>query len=493
MASDRQAQGDEQASFIDVLRQRLRATVVETHISWVLLDGTHAWKIKKPLKLAFLDASDLDTRRQWCEAEVNLNRRLAPDLYLGVVPIYGSRFLPNLVGQGPVIDYMVQMRQFPADALLSHRIGEGQIDPAWLDDWASDLARFHAEAPCAPAGSSWGSEACIAAAMQGVLDGLAAHASVPVAALQGLRAWAADQAVTLAPLWRARQHQGRVVEAHGDLHLDNVLLWQGRVTAFDCIEFDPALRWIDALSDAAFFTMDLAAHDRGDLAWRFLNAYLDASGDHAGLPVLRHQLVYRALIRALVARLRAQQTHADRAQPSGPDYLGLALRWAGLTAASTAPQLAITHGVSGSGKTVAAGHWSVRHEAIRLRSDVERQRLFGSGAYAPEQTQRVYERLWFLADQALAAGWSVVVDATFLARAQRQRFHMLAQAHRVPFQILHCEAPDAVLQQRIRQRQALGRDASEADLAVLAHQQGTAEPLTPQELRDTLWAPPHQP
>ena len=117
--------------------------------------------------------------------------------------------------------------------------------------------------------------------MQGVLDGLAAHASVPVAALQGLRAWAADQAVTFSPLACAAA-PGQGGRSPWRLHLDNVLLWQGRVTAFDCIEFDPALRWIDALSDAAFFTMDLAAHDRGDLAWRFLNAYLDAGGDHAG-------------------------------------------------------------------------------------------------------------------------------------------------------------------------------------------------------------------
>ena len=173
--------------------------------------------------------------------------------------------------------------------------------------------------------------------------------------------------------------------------------------------------------------MDLAAHDRGDWPGGFWNAYLDASGDHAGLPALRHQLVYRALIRALVARLRAQQTHADRAQPSGPDYLWPGPAMGGLTAASTAPQLAIiTHGVSGSGKTVAAGHWSVRHEAIRLRLMWSANACSAPGAYAPEQTQRVYERLWFLADR-LAAGWSVVVDATFSGPAQRQRFHMLAQ------------------------------------------------------------------
>lgn len=502
MASDRPARADELAAFMTALSQALHATVVETHISWVLLDGTSAWKIKKPVKLAFLDATRLETRRQWCEDEVRLNRRLAPDLYLGVVPIHGTRVHPNLTGQGPVVDYMVHMRQFPADALLSHRMGPGQLDPALLDDWARDLARFHADAPAATVGAQWGSSQSIEAGMQGVLDGLAAQHGVPQTALSGLRAWAAEQATVLAPVWPVRQQVGRVVEAHGDLHLDNVLLWQGRVTAFDCIEFDPALRWIDALSDTAFFAMDLVAHDREDLAWRFLNAYLDASGDHAGLPVLRHQLVYRALVRALVAKLRERQWRdqmarapfglAGRSMPQGPDYLALALRWAGVAAPLAAPQLVITHGVSGSGKTVAAGLWSARHEAIRLRSDVERQRLFGAGAYAPEQTQRVYDRLFYLADQALAAGWSVVVDATFLAQAQRQRFQALAQAHRAPFQILHCEAPDAVLRQRIQHRLALGRDASEADLAVLAHQQDTAEPLSQQELRHTLWSQAHQ-
>ncbi|HET8870788.1 MAG TPA: AAA family ATPase [Aquabacterium sp.] len=456
---------------MQTLQRQLQARLLETHISWVLLDGQWAWKIKKPVHLSFLDATDLHTRRFWCEEELRLNRRLAPDLYQDVVPIGGTPDHPLIQGGDRPIEFAVRMRQFEQKDLLSQRVQRDAIQGEDLDVFARNLVRFHAAAAHASADSDWGAPGLIEQAMQGVLQGLAPHLGETW--LADWTAWAEDQAQGLRPHWLLRRQSGRIVEGHGDLHLDNLLVWQGTITAFDGIEFDPALRWIDVMSDVAFLVADLAAHDRPDLAFRFLNAYLDASGDHDGLPVLRYNLVYRCLVRALVHRLRPSRD-ATQAQP---DYL----RWAHHWRDPQPSTLWIMHGLSGSGKSWASQQWLQTHQAIRLRSDVERQRLFGTGAYTPIQTQHTYQRLWDLADQSLTAGWNTVVDATFLHRANRDHFRGLARRHSVGFGILHCDAPDAVLRERILLRRRGGLDASEADEAVLTAQRQHEERLGPDE------------
>lgn len=446
---------------VEALRRTLQARLEETHISWVLVTAHEAWKIKKPVHLPFLDARELATRHHLCEAEVRLNRRLAPGLYLGVVPLTGTPEAPALDGPGPVLDYAVHMRAFPPEALLHTALRAGRLQAPQLIQFAQDLARFHATARGTPPDPDYGSPACVARTVQDILDQL--QPRIPAATLATLQAWHDAQVRILTPLWARRQTDGHLVEGHGDLHLGNALLHDGVVQAFDGIDFQPAFRWIDALQDAAFLVMDLMAHDREDLAMVTLNAYLDASGDHAGLPLLRHALVYRALVRALVARLRPQPA------PEDPDYLGLALRLIGPGEA----RLLITHGVSGSGKSFVSGQLLAHAPALRLRSDVIRKQLWPANApdlYSPAATAATYARLRELADLALQGGWRVIVDATCLERAQRERFRSLAAERQVPFTILHCEAPPAVLQARVAQRQAEGRDVSDADPAVLAAQ-----------------------
>jgi predicted kinase len=226
--------------------------------------------------------------------------------------------------------------------------------------------------------------------------------------------------------------------------------------------------------------MDLMAHQRADLAFRFLNAYLDLSGDHAGLPLLRYALVYRALVRALVYRLHPRQGD----EPAVPDYLALAL---GLTHPA-GTRLLITHGLSGSGKSVLTQGLLQEAQAIRLRSDVERQRMPhpGGDKYSPEEKERTYAHLLGLAQLALQANYPVIVDATFLRAADRAAFHALALEHQVPFAILHCTAPPETLRLRVQQRLARGTDASEASLSVLEAQLAERQPLTTQELAHTL-------
>jgi hypothetical protein len=295
-----------------------------------------------------------------------------------------------------------------------------------------------------------------------------------------LRDWLEHEAATLQSLWQVRLAAGRVREGHGDLHLDNVVSLDGAVAAFDGIEFDPALRWIDVLDDLAFPVMDFEARGRADLAWRLLNGWLDRSGDHAGLPALRFALVYRALVRAQVEHLRG----AARAA-AARNYVDAALRWI----RPPAPSLCITHGLPGSGKTFQSQRQLERRGAVRLRSDVERKRLFGLGMlensrergidlYTAAGTARTYAHLFATARMVLLAGFPVVLDAAFLRRDERAAAAALAGDLKVPFSILDCQAAPAVLRQRLSARQ---HDASEADVQVLERLADSAEPLSAAE------------
>jgi predicted kinase len=310
------------------------------------------------------------------------------------------------------------------------------------------------------------------------------------ARLDALWVWTEREHTRLAPLMVARKVSGQVRECHGDLHLGNVALIDERPVLFDCIEFNPSLRWIDVMSEVAFTVMDLMDHGRPALAHRFLNTYLEVTGDYTGAPLLGYYAVYRALVRAKVAFIRAHQpgtssTERTQALTAFERHVDLA---EGLGRA-TAPRLIITHGLSGSGKTTVAQFLLEQLGAVRIRSDVERKRLFGlaanaktvrgvsRGIYAANANRRTYDRLAELASAMLAAGVSVIVDATFLRRAERDRFRALARTHGAPFALVVCDAPAKVLRGRVAQRAQAGRDASEADASVLEAQLQSAELL----------------
>lgn len=480
--------------WVDVLRSRLQAdtgqpvALEETHISWVLLTERLAYKLKKPVQLPFVDFSTLALRKHFCEEEVRLNRRLAPALYLGVVPICGTLQAPRIGSIEEAcqpIDYAVCMQRFPTGALLSERLaaGGGGLLPEHLDRLARRIADFHRDAPVALTASPTQAARQVLQPVRKVLIQLQAEGDTPQ--LAALRAWVDAQEPALEDAWPARLRSGAVRECHGDLHLANTVLIGDEATAFDCIEFDPALRWIDVMSDVAFLTMDLTAHGRGDLAFRFLDGYLQRSGNYAGVRVLRFYEVYRALVRGLVDRVRSRSTEVA-AGAARPDYLACAQRLAQTTGGPV--RLLITHGLSGSGKSTIAQQLLELAGAIRLRSDVERKRLFGLDAlqrsdvrtmdiYTPEANRRTFGRLKECARTALQAGYPVIVDAAFLRRAERRAFQALAAGLRVPFSILHCQAGESQLQQRVAARGAAGNDASEADMNVLERQLARQEPL----------------
>jgi uncharacterized protein len=442
-----------------------RVELVETHISWLLLAGAFAYKIKKPVTLPFLDYGTVERRRACCAAELRLNRRYAPDLYLDVVEFDGEP--------------AVKMRRFDEAGRLDHVSARGELTPAHLSDLARTVVAFHENAAVAPAGSRFGQPAQILAA---ALENFAElDALLPAAAprLQGLRRWTEREFASRHELFVERQRAGRVRECHGDLHLGNLVLEDGKVTPFDCIEFNEDFRWIDVASEIAFTYIDLLDHDKPGLACWLLNEWLVWSGDFAALAVLRFYAVYRAMVRAKVAALRGNMTEAA-------GYLVMAE----LLGAPPPPGLTITHGLSGSGKTTESTARLLGDGAaatIRLRSDVERKRLFGlapdtdsGGAiYSADATARTYARLAELAGRTLADGWSVIVDAAFLKRAERDEFGRLAARRGVPRAILACAAPVDELRRRLAGRRD---DASEATQHVLNQQLEWLEPLADEEL-----------
>jgi uncharacterized protein len=462
--------------------------VLETHISWVILTGSYAYKIKKPVRFDFLDFSTLELRRLACEEELRLNRRFAPQLYVDVVAIRGDAQRPRIDGQGPVLDYAVRMREFAQDAQLDRLLDSGRLRASDMQALGRRLARFHADAAVAGEDTRWGRPEQILDAAVANLEALrrglpAAHEH---ARLARLGSWSAAEYERLRDLFAARRGEGRVRELHGDLHLANLVLHDGEVLPFDCIEFSAALRWLDVFDDLAFLLMDLELRGRRDLAYRTLDTYLEASGDYEGLRVLRWYKVYRALVRAKVAQLRAAQTTGDQARRQLAERSRY-LRWASICAAAQRPALLLMYGLSGSGKTWVSDLALAALPAVRVRSDVERKRLHGldanaasgsalkSGIYAAAATQQTYAHLAGVARAIVAGGEIAIVDATFLRRADRLRFRDLAAGLRVPFAMLCCEAPDAVLDQRVRQRQLDRGDASEADVEVLRLQRSAVE------------------
>ncbi|MEE8126662.1 MAG: AAA family ATPase [Nitrospirales bacterium] len=473
-----------------------QVTLVETHISWVVLTGEYAYKIKKPVAFSFVDFSTLGKRQWFCEEEVRLNRRLAPDVYLGVVPLTGSASAPQMDGPGEPFEFAVKMKQFSPDHELHQLLLTGEGHERLFYQLADRIAKFHGQIESVEATSPFGNSAMVWRPMGECLDEIPLHVLSPSTQeqLMEVRAWAKREWSSLQEDFTMRKNTGHVRECHGDLHAGNITLFEGDPCVFDALEFDPRLRWIDVMSEVAFFVMDLQKKGRAHLAWYFLNRYLEVTGDYRGMVVFRFYQVYRALVRAKVAGLRLEQLKKGshdwaRTHQELIEYLNLSFR----LIRPSSPILILMHGVSGTGKTTVSTEVLKALSALRVRSDVERKRRDGEekrrgfeqeegmGLYTPTITQATYEHLLDLANILLRAGYSVVVDATFLCLAQRTPFIELAHNLQLSWTILDIWAPKQVIRHRIQERTHEGQDASDATISVMEQQQETVESLTEEE------------
>jgi hypothetical protein len=469
---------------------------IDTHISTVLLAGDFAYKIKKPVDLGFLDFSSLDKRHRFCLEELRLNRRTAPRLYLDVVPIVATSAGPRVGAiAGDPVDYAVRMLRFDPGCTLDQLAARGQLTSGLIDQLAAVVARLHADAVVAPPGFGTSeaarrlADACIGEIRDRV------QSAADRARLDALAAWSTAESRARATQMDARAAAGFVRECHGDLHLANIVLLDGAPVPFDGIEFNDELRFIDVICDVAFTFMDLMDHGVPRLAWRLVGRYLEQTGDYEGLSLLRYYAVYRALVRAEVALIRHRQPQLRRQvrlreHTSFEHYLALAER----LARPGARVLVAMTGLSGSGKSTVALELAERLEGIRVRSDVERKRLFGfapqdrtdGGVYSPEATARTYDRMAQVARAALLADVPAVVDGAFLKRVERDRFRALATELGARFTLVSCEAPADVLRARVAARHRAGRDPSEADVEVLDRQIGWQERPAPEEESDCI-------
>jgi aminoglycoside phosphotransferase family enzyme/predicted kinase len=465
--------------------------MLETHISWVLLTGRYAYKLKKPLALDFLDFSTLERRRHFCNEELRLNRRTAAALYADVVPITGSVEHPKVGGEGAPIEYAVKMIEFPGEKQLDRLLVAGGLEREALRDFAASLAAFHAAASREES-RRYGGADTVSRRMQSNLEQLEALLEDGEREhLAAVREWLPTQLETYAKRIDARVARF-VRECHGDLHLSNLVMLDDGIAAFDCIEFDPALRWIDVIDDVSFLLMDLRVRGRDDLGYAFADAYLAASGDYAGACLLDLYGAHRSLVRAKVAAIGRQQAgreskreFLDRLR----SHLELAIRY-------TEPRrarLVLMSGVSASGKSWIAERLVSRIMGLRLRSDLERKRLagieptassespVGGGLYTEARNRETYDRLRALARILLEARNSVIVDAAFLERAQRETFYALAAEHDASCIVIECDAPREVLEQRIEQR-ASKPSVSEAGADVLRAQLQSREPIAEEQV-----------
>lgn len=469
-------------------------TLIETHISWVILTGEYAYKIKKDVQYDFLDFSTLDQRLFYCREELRFNSRFAPGLYLEVVPICESGSALKVSGSGNAIEYAVKMRQFDNQNLLSHLAADGQITEEMIQQLAKQIAEFHLTAQQEISDSRYGSPEEIHHWFQGnfkLIKPLIEDRAF-LQQIERLESWGDDTNANLYARMQQRKLEGFVRECHGDLHLGNITLINGKPTPFDGIEFNPSLHWIDVISEIAFTVMDLQQRGYTALSYQFLNDYLSITGDYEALKLLRYYLVYRALVRCKVALLSWQQHRQLQDISEARKYADLAQAF---TQAGP-PALMITHGFSGSGKSTYSCQLAAQTGAIHLRSDVERKRFLNhevskqagvnQGIYQPDSVTQIYLHLRQQAKNILESGYSVIVDATFLQQDRRALFAQLATELNLPFRILDFQAPEDTLKTRVLQRQQLGNDPSEATQEVLQHQLKTAQPLTEAESTHTI-------
>jgi aminoglycoside phosphotransferase family enzyme/predicted kinase len=477
-----------------------RVEVCQTHISAVFLTDRFAYKLKKPVALGFLDFSTLEKRRHFCAEEVRLNRRLAPAIYLGVVPVTRAGTGVRCEGAGEVIDWAVKMQRLPAEATLERRLERGEVGAAVVEALAARVASFHAAAEAGPHVSAFGRFDVVAGNARENFEQAAPQVGTLVspAVLGRLRELNEETLTRLRPLIEGRAARGVPRDTHGDLHLEHVYLFperppHGDLVVIDCIEFNERFRFADPVADMAFLVMDLVYHGRRDLAGHFAEAYFRASGDGEGRALLPFYTAYRAAVRGKVEGLKRAEKEVP-ADARADALLGARAHWllalGELEEPARQPCLVLAAGLPGSGKSTLgrnleqrAGFTAIRSDAVRKELAARETSAANEDIYTPQWNERTYAECLRRAEALLFAGERVLLDANFREEKRRRTFLEAAQRWGVPALFLVCRADPEVVRARLRGRQG---DASDADWDVYLHARATWQepgPLTQRFLK----------
>ncbi len=468
--------------------------MMQTHVSYVFLTGDYAYKVKKPVNFGFLDFSTLEARQHFCLEEMRMNRPLAPEIYLEVLPVTQSsdrvsapRFELNKAGQP--VEYVLKMREFPQDDLFICMFEQGRLTETHMEELGQIVAQFHAQAETNDYIRSFGEVSQVRQAIDENYQQTEKYIGGPqtIEQFEETRQFTDAFFASQQELFNSRIQNNWIRECHGDLHLRNICCWQDKIQLFDRIEFNEPFRFVDVMYDIAFAVMDLEARGRKELGNAFLNTYIEHTGDWEGLKILPLYLSRQAYVRAKVNSFLLDDPAVppdlkQEAEATAAQYYKLAWEYT----RQRKGQLFLMSGLSGSGKTTVARHLARRLGAIHIRSDAVRKHLAGipleqqGGAdlYTSAMSQKTYDRLLELGIKLASLGFPVILDAKYDRQALRQEAIAQAKSYQLPVQIIHCTAPEDVLRDRLSSRTG---DISDATPDLLQNQQAAAEPFTDEE------------
>jgi aminoglycoside phosphotransferase family enzyme/predicted kinase len=461
--------------------------LVQTHVSYIFLTDRHAYKIKKAVDFGFLNFSTIDRRRFYCNEEVRLNRRLCPDLYEGVVELRETDTGAAFHGNGTILDYAVKMKRLPADRMLDKLVDAGTVTPAVMRKISRIIAEFHRTAPTSPAVAEYGRLERIMFNWQENFEQTMPFEklTLPVHEREFIRSWVTVFAAEHENIFQKRVDGGFIRECDGDIHLENICLDEDTIQVFDCIEFNERFRCCDTAADIAFLLMDLDYHGRHDLSGDVIDEYISRTGDQGSLDLIDFYKIYRAFVRGKVESFCLNDSGINPddqtlARERAVRYFRLVRGY--IERRRLKPSLFITCGLMGSGKSTLAAQLAFEVGIASFNSDETRKKIaglqpdtaireaFGEGLYDSKSTEATYSELLRQAENQLQKGSSVVIDASFMDKAQRSVFAMLAQRWTVPFIILHVVCSETENKRRLQERQSTVKSVSDGRLELLALQ-----------------------
>ena len=476
--------------------------VLQTHISFVALTGTHAYKIKKSVNFGFLDFSTLEKRKYYCEEELRLNKRLCPDIYLGVLPITQEDHTLKLNGKGTIVDYAVKMKEFPQDSIMTNLLRQGKITEKTIEEMCTLLVDFYQKDTRSAEIDSYGK---LSAVKQNIDENFEQTQSViditiPKKTYDFLKDANARFFEKKKDVFDKRIHDGRIHDCHGDLHSGNIVVSNGRIYIFDCIEFNKRFRFCDVASDIGFLAMDLDYQNQPFLSSYLIKRYNERSNDTGIFDVLNFYKSYRAYVRGKVIGFQLNDPHIQEEKKkeiitTAKTYFDLSEYYASLFSLDLAlhkPFLFIVTGLTGTGKSTVALKIAVDYHAHQINTDVVRKELagmdqferhhdqFNTGLYDPKNIDGTYEKVMEKASGLLNKGENVVVDATFQKKKYRDMAHKVAKENKAIYIMIRCVCPDIVVKKRLDER-VKQKSISDGRWEIYQHQKETFEPFTSTE------------